>query len=111
LVATRRPGEFFAKLADEDVNDFELGFSSRRFGACHPAVQMVQEHLLRYCRTLAQAEQFENAVFFVGQMHLLAVYRDNPGVKIDDEVPGSDCRSASRCGTAPVDSRRLGSDS
>jgi len=39
VVATRRLGELFAKLADEDVDDFDLGL-------VHPAVEMVQEHLL-----------------------------------------------------------------
>jgi hypothetical protein len=48
VVATRRLGELFAKHADEDIDDFDL-------------VEMGQEHVLRYRRTLPQAEQFENA--------------------------------------------------
>ena len=58
-------------IATPDIDDFKLGL-------VHPAIEMVQEHLLCYRRTLAQAEQFENAVFFAGQMHRLVVYRDNP---------------------------------
>ena len=48
-------------IATPDIDDFKLGL-------VHPAIEMVQEHLLCYRRTLAQAEQFENAVFFAGQM-------------------------------------------
>ena len=61
VFATRRLGELFAEIADKDIDDFKLGL-------VHPAIEMVQEHLLCYRRTLAQAEQFENAVFFAGQM-------------------------------------------
>ena len=61
VLAAGRRCELLAQLADEHVDDLELRL-------VHTAIEMVQEHLLCYRRTLAQAEQFENAVFFAGQM-------------------------------------------
>src|SRR5204863_296773 len=42
--------ELLAQLADEDVDDLQLGL-------VHPAIEMVQEHLLGQRRALAQAEE------------------------------------------------------
>ena len=100
MVATRRLYELFAKHADEDIDDFDLRLM-------HPVVEMGQEHLLRYRATLAQAEQFENAVFFAGQTRRLAVYRGNAGVEIDNKVRGLDYRWAIRYGTASDSSGRF----
>src|SRR6056297_3128540 len=52
----RRLAEFLAQLADEHVDDLELGL-------IHAAIEMVEKHLLGQGRALAQAEQFEHLVF------------------------------------------------
>src|SRR5262249_33750086 len=45
MVSASRLSEFFAQLADKDIDDLELGFP-------HPAVEMLEKHLLRYNRAL-----------------------------------------------------------
>src|SRR3989344_2044756 len=78
--------ELLAQLADEHVNDLELGL-------IHAAVEMIEEHLLGQRSALAQAQQFEHLVFLAGQMNTLAaVHRRRVGVEIDDEVARLDDR-------------------
>src|SRR5215467_11414440 len=50
VFAVRRVGELLAQLADEHVDDLELGL-------VHAAVEMVEEHLLGQRRALAEREQ------------------------------------------------------
>src|SRR5438132_12638225 len=50
VLAARGVGELLAQLADEHVDDLELGL-------VHAAVEVVEEHLLGQGRALAQAEQ------------------------------------------------------
>jgi hypothetical protein len=52
MTATGRLRELLAQLADEHVDDLELGLA-------HPVVEVVEEHLLSQRRAFAQAEQFE----------------------------------------------------
>jgi hypothetical protein len=59
VFATGRLDEFFAKLAEEDIDDFELGL-------VHPGIEMVEEHLFRYGSPLAKAEQLKDAVLVIG---------------------------------------------
>src|SRR3954470_1115453 len=47
VLALARIGELLPQLADEDVDDLELGL-------VHAAVEVVEEHLLRQRRALAQ---------------------------------------------------------
>jgi hypothetical protein len=56
MTATCCLRQLFAKLADENVDNFE-------FGLVNPAVQVVEKHLLGQSRAFAQAKQFEDAVF------------------------------------------------
>jgi len=85
-------GELFTQLADEDIDNLELGL-------VYSVIEVVEEHFLRQGRALAEAEQLKNAVLFARKVHRLVVYRDKAGVEIDDKVPGLDCRWATKCGT------------
>src|SRR5579871_2448975 len=56
VVAAGRLAQLLAELADEDVDDLELGL-------VHAAVEMIEEHLLGERGALAQAQKLEDAVF------------------------------------------------
>src|SRR5271163_2382923 len=60
VFAAGRQGELFAQLADENVDDLELGL-------VNPAIEVVEEHLLGYGGALAHAEQLKNGVFLTRQ--------------------------------------------
>src|SRR5262245_21333632 len=49
--------ELLAQLADEDVDDLQLGL-------VHATVEMIEEHLLGQCRALAQRKQLQHLVLF-----------------------------------------------
>src|SRR5687768_10041869 len=67
--------QLLAQLADEHVDDLELGL-------VHAAVQMIEEHLLGQRRALAQREQLEHLVLLARQMHALALHLDRLGVEV-----------------------------
>src|SRR5580704_14662787 len=62
VLAARSVGELLAQLADEDVDDLQLGL-------VHAAVEMIEEHLLGQRRALAQAQELQHLVLLAGQMH------------------------------------------
>src|SRR3984957_17057907 len=66
IVAIGCGREFFAQLADEDVDDLELGL-------VHAAIEMIEEHLLGERRALPQREQLEHLIFFAGQVNAAAI--------------------------------------
>ena len=59
-------GQFFAQIAEEDVNDFNL----RPVAA---TVKVVQDHFLGQCHALAQTQKFENLILLAGEVHVCAV--------------------------------------
>src|SRR5207237_6802877 len=75
------------KLADEDVDDLELGL-------VHAAVKVVQEHFLGERRTLAEREQLQHRIFLAGQMDAGAIDLDRLRVEIDRQLAGLDDRLA-----------------
>jgi len=75
MTATGRLRELLAQLADEHVDDLELGLA-------HPVVEVVEEHLLSQRRAFAQAEQFEDAVLLTGQVNRIASEHDDPCLKV-----------------------------
>src|SRR6185437_10686250 len=85
--------ELFAQLADEDVDDLQLRL-------VHAAIEMVEEHLLGEGRALAQAQQFENAVFLAGEMEWRVFHFDGAAVEIDGELAGTDYRLGMALGAA-----------
>ena len=91
-IAAGSGGQLLAQLADEDVDDLELGL-------IHPAVEMVEEHLLGQGGALAQAEKLEDAVFLAGKMNRLAADLDRFGVEIHFELAGGDDRIGLPAGT------------
>src|SRR6185312_7589052 len=54
VLALGRRRQLLAQLADEHVDDLELGL-------VHPAIEVVEEHLLGEGRALAQGEELEDA--------------------------------------------------
>src|SRR5262245_10840527 len=73
VLATGCRREFLSQLADEDVDDLQLGF-------IHAPIKMIEEHLLGERGTLAERKKLEHLVFLAGQMHALAVNLDRLGV-------------------------------
>src|SRR6516162_5132783 len=67
VFAACRLCQLFAQIADQNIDDLELWF-------VHPAIEMVEKHLLGYDRIFAQAEQLEDAVFLACQWHRLVMY-------------------------------------
>jgi hypothetical protein len=57
---------FLAQLADEDVDDLQLGL-------VHAAIEVVQEHFLGQRRALAEREQLQHLVFLAGQVDAVAI--------------------------------------
>ncbi len=86
-------GELLAQLADEDVDDLQLGL-------VHAAIEVVEEHFLGEGGSLAEREQLQHLVFLARQMHALAADFDRLGVEVDDEVAGLDHRLGVALGAA-----------
>ena len=78
-------GQLLAQLADEHVDDLELGL-------VHAAVEMVEEHLLGQRGALAQREQLQDAVFLAGDVQPPAVGLDRARVHVDQQLAGADDR-------------------
>src|SRR6185437_1198831 len=93
IVAARRLRQLLAQLADEHVDDLELGL-------VHAAIEMIEEHLFGQRRAFAQAEQLENAVFLAGQIHRMALDLDGAAVEVDRELAGADERFRMALGAA-----------
>src|SRR5213595_2661035 len=85
--------ELLAQLADEDVDDLQLGL-------VHAAIEMVEEHFLGEGSSLAEREQLQHLVFLARQMHALAADLDRLGVELDDEIAGLNDRLGVALGTA-----------
>src|SRR5262245_20449723 len=83
VLAARRIRQLLAQLADEHVDDLQLGL-------VHAAIEMIEEHLLGQRRALAQRKQLEHLIFLAGQMHARAVDLHRLGVEVDDEIAGVD---------------------
>src|SRR5262249_5086716 len=92
-VAAGRGLQLVAELADEHVDDLELGL-------VHAAVEVVEEHFLRQRRALAQRQQLEDAVLLASQMQRLALDLDHARVEIDRELAGLDDRVGVALGAA-----------
>src|SRR5215831_1114495 len=75
MTATSRLRKLLAQLADEHVDDLDLRL-------VHPAVEMVEEHLLSQRRAFAQAEQLEDAALLTGQVNRIVIDRDDTCVKV-----------------------------
>src|SRR5262245_25460557 len=67
VLAPGRGGELFPQLADEHVDDLELGL-------VHAAIEMVQEHLLGERRALAERTQLQHQVLLVVQMLIVLLH-------------------------------------
>jgi hypothetical protein len=85
--------QLLAQLADEDVDDLQLGL-------VHAAVEVVEEHFLGEGGSLAEREQLQHLVFLARQVHALAADFDGLGVEVDDEIAGLDDRLGVTLGTA-----------
>jgi hypothetical protein len=79
MLAAGSLNELFTQAAHKDVDDLELGF-------LHPAIEMVEEHLLGQSLALVPAQQLEDAIFLAGQMRRSAFDLDLAGAEIDDEL-------------------------
>ena len=75
MTSARRLSKFFPELANKDVNDLDLGL-------VHPAVEVIEDHLLRQGRTLAEAEQFQDAVFLAAQVHRVVIDQDDALIQV-----------------------------
>ena len=53
---------------------------------------MIEKYLLRQRRAFAKREEFQNLVFFAGDMKSYATQFHTLGVEIDDEVSYADVR-------------------
>ena len=76
-------GQLLPELADEDVDDLQLGL-------VHATVEVVEEHLLRQRRPLAQGEELEDLVFLAGEVDRLAVDLDRLRVEVHRRLSGGD---------------------
>src|ERR1035437_6375960 len=83
VLAVRRAGELLAQLADENVDDLELGL-------VHATVELAEEHFLGDRRALAQTQEFQHLVLLAGQMHTLAAHLHHLRVELNDEIAGLD---------------------
>jgi len=79
VIAARRLSELFAQLADENINDLELGL-------VRSAIEVVEKHFPRDDGTLSQGEEFEDSVLLAGHVHRLVVDEDNPRIEIDGQL-------------------------
>ena len=85
MTAASRPSEFFAQLANHNVDGFE-------FGLVDASIELAEKALPCHRGTLAQAEQFEDCVFTVGQVDWLIVDSGGSGIEVDHEPAGPDRR-------------------
>src|SRR3981189_688427 len=85
--------QLLAQLADEDVDDLQLGL-------VHAAIEVVEEHFLGERGALAEREQLQHLVFLARQMDALAADLDRLGVEIDHEIAGLDHRLGVALGAA-----------
>src|SRR5215813_3921295 len=83
VLAAGRLAQLLPELADEDVDDLELGL-------VHAAVEMIEEHLLGERGALPEAQQLQDPVFLPGQVQRLPVNLDCAGVEIDQQLAGLD---------------------
>ena len=79
VIAACRLGELFAQLADENINDLELGL-------VHSAIEVVEKHFPRDDGALLQGKEFEDGVLLAGQVQRLIVDRDNSGIEINGQL-------------------------
>ena len=93
VLAAGRDRQLLPQLADEHVDDLELGL-------VHAAIEVIEEHLLGERGALAQRQELQHLVFLAGQMHALAADLDGLGVEIDDQVAGGDDRLGVALGAA-----------
>ena len=93
MIATRRLSEFFAQLADKDVDDFKLGL-------VYSCVKVVKEHFLCQGSSFAQAEQLKNAIFLAGEVHWMIVDGDLASIEIDHQLADMNSRFAVALGMA-----------
>ena len=75
MTSAGRLGEFFSELADEDVNDLDLGL----FG---PAIEVVEDHCFRQGRTLVEDEQFQDVVLLAGQAHRAVIDQSDALIQV-----------------------------
>src|SRR5882757_7577306 len=85
--------ELLAQLADEDVDDLQLGL-------VHAAIEMVEEHFLGEGGSLAEREQLQHLVFLARQINALAADLERLGVEFAHEIAGLDYRLGVALGTA-----------
>src|SRR4051812_18350420 len=85
IVAAAGEGELLPELADEDVDDLELGL-------VHPAVKVVEEHFLGERGALAEREQLQHRIFLAGQMDARAVHFDRLRIEVHRQLAGPDHR-------------------
>src|SRR6516164_2184904 len=64
VLALRRIGKLLAELADEDVDDLELGL-------VHADIEMAEEHFLGQRSAFAQGKQFQHLVLLAGEVYAL----------------------------------------
>src|SRR5688572_13308441 len=96
VLAAGRGCQLLAELADEDVDDLQLRL-------VHPAIEMIEEHLLGERRALAEREQLQDRVLLAGEVQGLAGDLNRAGVEIDRELAGLDDRF--RVALGPADDR------
>src|SRR5271156_5701609 len=85
VVTVRRRRKLLAQLADEDVDDLELGL-------VHAAIEMIEEHLLGQRRALPERKELEHLIFLARQVHAAAVDFDGFRIEIDGKLTGRDHR-------------------
>src|SRR5262249_15042355 len=93
VLAAGRLAQLLPELADEDVDDLELGL-------VHAAVEMIEEHLLGERGALPEAQELEDAVFLAGEAERRAVDLDGPAIQVDQELAGADHRFRMTLGAA-----------
>src|SRR3569623_96116 len=79
ILAVGREAELLAQLADEHVDDLELGL-------VHAALKVVEEHFLGQRGALAEREQLQHRIFLAGQVDACAVDFDLLGVEGDRQL-------------------------
>ena len=75
--------QLFAQLADENINDRELGSDD-------PAVKMIEDHFLGQGSAFSETQQFKNGVFFTRQAQSHVVDCDRLDLGIEDEFSSPD---------------------
>jgi hypothetical protein len=83
--AARGGGQLLPELADEDVDDLQLGLVDA-------AIEVVEELLLGQGLALAERQQFQDAVFLGGRVQRLASGTRRWRVQVDRQLAGVDHR-------------------